>query len=213
MTEIDGALTTHQRLEPFLKDTARIVSQQKRNAKLMEQNFDSHRRDEIMKLKSAISDSRDDITANEGKRGERRRKQLEREKNRIKELVDSGLTERAAQIQLFREKKRRQDEKIRNLSRPKTLKPLQVRDSQSKDQASMAAEIEAPIEQLDFGSRKSKYKRVHDLILFFSWRRIIRQRSLNPFESIKYRRFLEANEELCKMGRWKNQYDEITWHA
>ena len=209
MTEIDGALTTHQRLEPFLKDTARIVSQQKRNAKLMEQNFDSHRRDEIMKLKSAISDSRDDITANEGKRGERKRKQLEKEKNRIKELVDSGLTERAAQIQLFREKKRRQDEKIRNLSRPKTLKPIQVRDSQSK-QTSMAAEIEAPIEQLDFGSRKPNSNCVHIFNLLFSWRCIIRQRSFKPFEYIKYRQFLEANEELFKMGRWKNQYDETT---
>ena len=143
-----------QRLEPFLKETARLVGQQKRNAKLAEQNFDSHRRDEIMKLKSAISDSRDDITANEGKRGERRRKQIEKEQNRIKELVASGMTERAAQIQLFREKKRKEDEKIRNLSRPKVLKPLQVRESQFKDPVSVAADVEAPIEQLDFGSRK-----------------------------------------------------------
>lgn len=154
MTEIDGALTTHQRLEPFLKDTARLVSQQKRNAKLTEQNFDNRRRDEIMKLKSAISASRDDITANEGKRGERRRKQIEKEQNRIKELMASGMTERAAQIQLFREKKRKEDEKFSNLSRPKLLKPLLARETQSKNSEAAAVDVEAPIEQLDFGSRE-----------------------------------------------------------
>ncbi|CAG5086583.1 Oidioi.mRNA.OKI2018_I69.PAR.g11268.t1.cds [Oikopleura dioica] len=152
MTEIDGALTTHQRLEPFLKDTAHLVSQQKRNAKLAEQNFDTRRRDEIMKLKSAISASRDDITANEGKRGERRRKQIEKEQNRIKELMASGLTERAAQIQLFREKKRKEDEKISNLSRPKLLKPLLAKETQSNNSETAAVDVEAPIEQLDFGS-------------------------------------------------------------
>ena len=107
-----------------------------------------------MKLKSAISASRDDITANEGKRGERRRKQIEKEQNRIKELMASGMTERAAQIQLFREKKRKEDEKFSNLSRPKLLKPLLARETQSKNSEAAAVDVEAPIEQLDFGSRE-----------------------------------------------------------